>query len=91
MESLAILTDQLGYELKSKQSTDVQKFESDFEKSTNKIQGALVDVLSSIANKKNLDLVLAKSQVLLVGKEIDITDQAIQELNKVLPKISLKK
>ena len=78
-------------ELKSKQSTDAQKFESDFEKSTNKIQGALVDVLSSIANKKKLDLVLAKSQVLLVGKEIDITDQAIQELNKVLPKISLKK
>ena len=78
-------------ELKSKQSTDAQKFESDSEKSTNKIQGALVDVLSSIANKKKLDLVLAKSQVLLVGKEIDITDQAIQELNKVLPKISLKK
>ena len=78
-------------ELKSKQSTDAQKFERDFEKSTNKIQGALVDVLSSIANKKKLDLVLAKSQVLLVGKEIDITDQAIQELNKVLPKISLKK
>ena len=78
-------------ELKSKQSMDAQKFESDFEKSTNKIQGALVDVLSSIANKKKLDLVLAKSQVLLVGKEIDITDQAIQELNKVLPKISLKK
>ena len=44
-----------------------------------------------IATKKRIDLVLAKSQVLLVGKEIDITDQAIQELNKVLPKISLKK
>ena len=68
-----------------------QLFENDFEKSTNKIQGALVDVLSMIAGKKGLDLVLAKSQVLLVGKEIDITDQAIQELNKVLPKISLKK
>ena len=64
---------------------------SHIEKSTNKIQGALVDVLSMIAGKKGLDLVLAKSQVLLVGKEIDITDQAIQELNKVLPKISLKK
>ena len=44
-----------------------------------------------IAGKRGLDLVLAKSQVLLVGKEIDITDQAIQELNKVLPKISLRK
>ena len=43
-----------------------------------------------IVGKKGLDLVLAKSQVLLV-KEIDMTDQAIQELNKVLPKISLTK
>ena len=78
-------------ELKSKQASDAKKFENDFEKSTNKIQGALVDVLSMIAGKKGLDLCFAKSQVLLVGKEIDITDQAIQELNKVLPKISLKK
>ena len=78
-------------ELKSKQASDAKKFENDFEKSTNKIQGALVDVLSMIAGKIGLDLVLAKSQVLLVGKEIDITDQAVQELNKVLPKISLKK
>ena len=78
-------------ELKSKQASDAKKFENDFEKSTNKIQGALVDVLSMIAGKKGLDLDLAKSQVLLVGKEMDITDQAIQELNKVLPKISLKK
>jgi len=77
--------------LKSKQALDVKKFEREFEQSTNKIQGALVDVLSMIAGKRGLDLVLAKSQVLLVGKEIDITDQAIQELNKVLPKISFKK
>ena len=62
-----------------------------FEKSTNKIQGALVDVLSIIANTKNLNLVLAKSQVILVGKDIDLTDDAISELNKVLPKISLDK
>ena len=62
-----------------------------FEKSTNKIQGALVDVLSMIANKKKLNLVLAKSQVILVGKDIDLTEDAIGELNKVLPKISMDK
>lgn len=78
-------------ELKSKQKADVQKFEKEFEKSTFKIQGALVDVLSMIANKNNLDLVLAKNQVILVGKEVDMTDAAIKELNKVLPKISSKK
>ena len=39
-------------ELKSKQANEAKKFEIAFEKSTNKIQGALVDVLSIIANKK---------------------------------------
>ena len=78
-------------ELKQKQNNDAKKFELLFEKSTNKIQGALVDVLSIIANNKKLNLVLAKSQVILVGKDIDLTDDAIKELNKVLPKISLDK
>ena len=78
-------------ELKGKQATEAQKFEVAFEKSTGKIQGALVDVLSIIASKKQLNLVLAKSQVILVGKDIDITDDAIIELNKVLPKITLEK
>ena len=73
-------------ELKSKQAVDAQKFEREFEQSTGKIQGALVDVLSMIANKNNLDLVLAKSQVILVGRDIDLTDIAVKELNKVLPK-----
>ena len=53
-----------------------------------KFKGALVDVLSMIANKNNLDLVLAKNQVILVGRDIDLTDVAVKELNKVLPKIS---
>jgi Skp family chaperone for outer membrane proteins len=78
-------------ELKLKQSKNAKKFEIAFEKSTNKIQGALVDVLSMIANKNKLDLVLAKSQVILVGKDIDLTDGAIAELNKVLPTISMDK
>ena len=54
-----------------------------------KIQGALVDVLSVLASNNNLNLVLAKSQVILVGKEIDLTEKAITELNKVLPKVEL--
>tara|TARA_B100001564_G_C20561134_1_gene633778 strand:+ start:67 stop:621 length:555 start_codon:yes stop_codon:yes gene_type:complete len=75
-------------ELKSKQNTEAQKFEREFEKSTSKIQGALIDVLSMIANKNKLDVVMAKNQLLLVGKDIDLTEDAIKELNKVLPKIS---
>ena len=77
-------------ELKSKQQTEGKKFEIGFDRSTKKIQGALVDVLSVLANNNNLNLVLAKSQVILVGKDIDLTDKAISELNKVLPKVDLK-
>ncbi len=76
--------------LKLQKNTDVKKFEVAFEKSTNKIQAALVDVLSIIASNRNLSLVLAKNQVLLVGKDIDLTDIAIKELNKVLPVVKLE-
>ena len=75
-------------ELKSKQAGEAQKFEREFEKSTNKIQGALIDVLSMIANKNKLDIVMAKNQLLLVGKDIDLTEDAIKELNRILPKIT---
>ena len=76
-------------EIKEKNMAEAKKFEVLFEKSTNKIQGALVDVLSVIANDANLNLVLAKSQVILVGKDIDLTEKAVIELNKVLPKVTL--
>jgi len=76
-------------EIKTKQMSEGKKYEALFEKSTNKIQSALVDVLSVIANEADLNLVLAKSQVILVGKDIDITPKAVVELNKVLPKVTL--
>ena len=76
-------------DIKQKNMAEAKKFEVLFEKSTNKIQGALVDVLSVIANDANLNLVLAKSQVILVGKDIDLTEKAVIELNKVLPKVTL--
>ena len=76
-------------EIKAQKNNDIKRFEVSFEKATNKIQKALIDVLSSIASNKNLDLVMAKSQVLLVGNNIDLTDIAVKELNKVLPKVKL--
>ena len=76
-------------EIKAQKNNDIKRFEVSFEKATNKIQKALIDVLSSIASNMNLDLVMAKSQVLLVGNNIDLTDIAVKELNKVLPKVKL--
>ena len=73
--------------LKKKTNEEIKKYEITFEKATMKIQSSLVDVLAKIANDKQLDLVLAKDQVLLVGKDIDLTDESIGKLNEILPKL----
>ena len=61
------------------------------ENSTNILDFTEAELKQTSAAIKQLNLVLAKSQVILVGKDIDLTDDAIKELNKVLPKISLDK
>ena len=73
--------------LKKETNEEINKYEITFEKATMKIQSSLVDVLAKIANDKKLDLVLAKDQVLLVGKDIDLTDESIKKLNEILPKL----
>ena len=73
--------------LKKETNEEIKKYEITFEKATMKIQSSLVDVLAKIANDKQLDLVLAKDQVLLVGKDIDLTDESIGKLNEILPKL----
>lgn len=73
--------------LKKKANDEIKKYEISFEKATMKIQSSLVDVLAKISNDKKLDLVLAKDQVLLVGKDVDITKESIIKLNEVLPNL----
>ena len=73
--------------LKKETNEEIKKYEITFEKATMKIQSSLVDVLAKIANDKQLDLVLAKDQVLLVGKDIDLTDESVGKLNEILPKL----
>ena len=73
--------------LKKKTNDEIKKYEISFEKATMKIQSSLVDVLAKISNDKKLDLVLAKDQVLLVGKDVDITKESIIKLNEVLPNL----
>ena len=73
--------------LKKETNEEIKRYEITFEKATMKIQSSLVDVLAKIANDKQLDLVLAKDQVLLVGKDIDLTDESIGKLNEILPKL----
>ncbi len=60
-----------------------------FEKSLSVIQAALVEVVRKVSDESNINLVLAKNQVLLVDNEMDITKQALEGLNKSLPTVKL--
>ena len=85
-KKLKDLTDKVNL-LKKETNDQIKRYEITFEKATMKIQSSLVDVLAKIANDKQLDLVLAKDQVLLVGKDIDLTNESIGKLNEILPKL----
>ena len=76
--------------LKNEKNNSIKNYEISFERATNKIQSSLVDVLSKIANDQKLDMVLSKDQVLLVGRDIDITNDSIEKLNEVLPEIKFE-
>ena len=66
-----------------------RKIDSSFEVSLAEIQGNLVNVVREIAKDQDITLVLAKTQVLLVSNEMDITGSALEELNKKLPSVKL--
>ena len=76
--------------LKVEKTDDIKKYETSFEKATIKIQKSLVDVLSKIASENNIDLILAKDQVLLVGSNIDLTKDSISQLNENLASIKFE-
>ena len=76
--------------LKVEKTEDIKKYENSFEKATIKIQKSLVDVLSKIASDNNIDVILAKDQVLLVGSNIDLTKDSILQLNENLPSIKFE-
>jgi len=68
-----------------KQTLDVA-----FEESLSVIQTVLVEVVRKVSADSNINLVLAKNQVLLVDNEMDITKQALDGLNKALPTVKLE-
>ncbi len=55
-----------------------------------KFKDMMVAVVKEIADEDGLQLVLAKSQVLHVSSQFEITDKALLRLNKRLPKLNVK-
>jgi Skp family chaperone for outer membrane proteins len=54
------------------------------------VEVALTQVVQKIAADNQIDIVLRKSQVFYVGADLDITDQALIDLNKKISSVKLR-
>lgn len=54
-----------------------------------KLRSQIVKVTAEIGEKNNLDLVLARTDVVIVSKDMDITQQVLDRINKDLPSVSV--
>lgn len=72
---------------------DIQKrrkvLEKQFAQGMKQVQSVLVEISQDIAKERNAVLVVEKSAVVLVKPDLEITQEALERLNKRLPKLSV--
>ncbi|MFY9287925.1 MAG: OmpH family outer membrane protein [Alphaproteobacteria bacterium] len=61
-----------------------------FTDSMNTVRTALLDIASTMARDRGVNLVLVKQQTLWVDKPLDITDDLLKRLNAKLPEVAIK-
>ncbi len=54
-----------------------------------RLQAQLSEIVQEIAERRNAGLAIAKSAVIVLKPEFEITEEALRELNKRLPRIDL--
>lgn len=54
------------------------------------LRNEIVKDVADIGTKQNLDLVLARTDVVIVSKNLDITQQVLQRLDAELPSVTVK-
>ncbi len=55
----------------------------------NRIQSSLLDVIAEIAERQKANVVLNRSNVVMVDQELDFTTEVLEELNAVLPHVDV--
>jgi len=54
------------------------------------LRAQIVKIVADIGSKQNLDLVLARTDVVIVDKGLDITDQVLKTLDEQLPNVKVQ-
>jgi Skp family chaperone for outer membrane proteins len=55
----------------------------------NQIQASLIGVIRQVAESRGMNIVLHRAQVALNVNEFDITDQVVEQLNKLMPTVTI--
>ncbi len=66
-----------------------QQLDKAFGEAMREIQVALVQIVEEMATQGGIDIVFAKSQVVLVRNQLDITDETLNRLDARLPSVKL--
>lgn len=66
-----------------------QAIDRHFAKGMERLQAQLSEIVQENAERRSADLVLAKNAVIVIKPEFEITEEALRELNKRLPRIEL--
>lgn len=78
-----------GAELQREAQEERRRLDQRFSQGMAQIQQVLLQISQDIARENRLDLVLAKSTVIIVRPEFDFTDEALQRLNTDLKEVPL--
>ena len=78
-----------GVELQRQLQEERRHLDQRFSQGMAQIQQVLLQISQDIARENDLDLMLAKSTVIIVRPELDFTDEALQRLNSSLKEVPL--
>lgn len=67
-----------------------RELDEGFNAALNELRGEIVKITARIADERGFGVVLTRQNVVIVAKERDITDEVLAELDKTLPKVTLK-
>lgn len=78
-----------GIALQRQLQEERRRLDQRFSQGMTQIQQVLLQISQDIASENDLDLIVAKTTVIIVRSEFDFTDEALQRLNAVLKEVPL--
>ncbi len=66
------------------------KLDNAYNEAMNKLTKVIYEVCQTIADEKNIDLVITRQNIIVGNMSLDITKEVAEKMNEKLPKVTLK-